>query len=261
MAEQEVPEPVDRHDLKLQEGDLPLGLRVRCFCAVVAVADFLADVLTTAADFLKVPMAACVAFLIGSYISAAVARIILGTTPWTAVAFLSTSARNTTNSIASFIQSAHDLKEGFRICFATSLEAAVTMLCLLPIKSRLAQCAGHEDADDAPLAYVDYPTLMEVQGRAMDALLVQSENGLSLAVDVKYAEIAIGDLVVVVNGSGIPNRNLLVAALRDFVIDSKGSGRALQKLSSKIYSAMDTSVLNPIDLITLSNALLNVPLA
>ena len=237
MAEPEVRQAIVRR--KPQEDGLPLGLKARCFCVVAAIANFLADVFITAADFLKVPLAICVAFLIGSYIGAAVVHIMLGSTPWSAIAFLSLSARNATQSITSFVRSAHSLKEGLRVCFEASLETAVTTVCLLPIASRLAQCNSHEVADDIPLAYVDYPTLMEVQGRAMDTLLVQSENGLSLAVDVKHAEIAIKDLVVVVNASGIPNRHLLTAALRDFVIDSKASGRALQKLSSKIYSAMD----------------------
>ncbi|PIL28735.1 hypothetical protein GSI_08779 [Ganoderma sinense ZZ0214-1] len=240
-----MPRP-DVPNLPVHQPKIQLGVGTRCLCAVTAVASFLVDVLITAADFLKVPLAVCVAFVVGSYIGAAVVRIVLGSTPGNAIAFLSASAQNASQSITFFVQSALGLKEGLRVCVEASLETAMTTICLLPLASRFAQCNITKVTDSIPLAHADYPTLMEVQGRAMDTLLVQSQTGLSLAVDVKHAEVAIKDLVVVVNASGITNlnRDLLVAALRDFVVDSKASGRALQKLSSKIYSAMDTSV-NP----------------
>ncbi|KAI1785999.1 hypothetical protein LXA43DRAFT_1065425 [Ganoderma leucocontextum] len=113
------------------------------------------------------------------------------------------------------------------------------VLCALPL---LALCDTRPGNVGGILSEPDYPTLMDVQGRAFDHLLGQSETGITISLDIKDAEIAVRDLVAIVRASDLLKRDLIVSALDDFVFDARLAGRALQKLSVKIYSSTDNII-------------------
>ena len=86
---------------------------------------------------------------------------------------------------------------------------------------------------------VDYPNFVEVQQHALDEFLGYSDNGSELAVNLKHAELAVRDLIVLVQASDLAVKDALADALMEFVIDAKNAGRDLQLLSAKINGAID----------------------
>lgn len=126
-------------------------------------------------------------------------------------------------------------------------QGAVDALCILPGLSSLNVCSSLTISETDPpnvagIIRADFPQLMTVQNRALDQLLDQSDTGLSLATDVKHAEMALQDLISVVHTSNLTNRFALASTLSEFVMDAKIAGRALQKLSAKIHGAIDMYV-------------------
>lgn len=86
---------------------------------------------------------------------------------------------------------------------------------------------------------VDFPSLMDLQSRTLDRLLSQSSTGSQLALSVKQAEIAVKDLSTLVRASNLTSKEHLAMSLEEFTVEAKATGRGLQKLSAKLYSAVD----------------------
>ncbi|KAI0711716.1 hypothetical protein C8Q76DRAFT_567091, partial [Earliella scabrosa] len=85
----------------------------------------------------------------------------------------------------------------------------------------------------------DFPGFMDIQTRAFDQLVGQSDAGLIIALDIRYAGLSIRDLVVVVKASGLHDKALIASALETFVFNSREAARALVKLSTRIYGTVD----------------------
>ncbi len=86
----------------------------------------------------------------------------------------------------------------------------------------------------------DFPGLVKVQGVLLDELLGQYGGETTFAVDVKHAELAVKDLVIVVRASNLTVKVMLADALNNFAIDARASGRNLERLSMQIYGIVDT---------------------
>ena len=72
-----------------------------------------------------------------------------------------------------------------------------------------------------------------------DSLLDESAGGSSLSLELKKAQMATTDLVVLVRRSNLKSRETLADILSEFIADAKTTGRDLQRLSSKIGGAVD----------------------
>ncbi|KAI9056720.1 hypothetical protein FKP32DRAFT_1585289 [Trametes sanguinea] len=121
--------------------------------------------------------------------------------------------------------------------------SALTPICA--IAPRLSLCAGRPSismptaARGADTQRVDFPGLMDLQSRTLDRLLSQSATGTQLALNVKQAELAIKDLTTLVLASNLTSKDELAAALKRFTADATVTGRGLQRLSAKLYGAVD----------------------
>ncbi|OJT14957.1 hypothetical protein TRAPUB_8487 [Trametes pubescens] len=89
---------------------------------------------------------------------------------------------------------------------------------------------------------VDFPSLMDLQSRTLDRLLSQSATGSQLALSVKQAELAVKDLSTLVRASNLTSKEQLASSLDEFTVEAKATGRGLQKLSAKLYGAVDNII-------------------
>ncbi|KAH7868344.1 uncharacterized protein C8R40DRAFT_1027372, partial [Lentinula edodes] len=78
--------------------------------------------------------------------------------------------------------------------------------------------------------WADFPRLMNIQSSTFEQLLDNSVGGSGLSLDVKKAEMAMSDLVVLVK---------FTDALSSFAHDARRTGRGLQTLGSKVGGAVD----------------------
>ena len=116
-------------------------------------------------------------------------------------------------------------------------EVSAINFCEWPLLSALDACAP--SPPPLPAVRVDYPSFVAVQQHALDEFLGYSDNGSELAVNLKHAELAVRDLIVLVKASDLSVKDALADALMEFVIDAKSAGRGLQLLSAKINGAID----------------------
>lgn len=89
----------------------------------------------------------------------------------------------------------------------------------------------------------EFPSLVDIQHGVLGDLMTRSMAGDGFSLNVKYAELAIRDLVVLVQASNLTAKASLADALLNFAIDARTSGRRLQKLSGQvdgIYDRYDT---------------------
>ncbi|KAJ7455294.1 hypothetical protein B0H11DRAFT_2176198 [Mycena galericulata] len=124
-----------------------------------------------------------------------------------------------------------------------TLRAAFSPLCCIPGISSSTLClpdgyATSQGNHQSP-KWADYPTLVDVQSATLEQLLDESTSGSSLALKIKKAEMATTDLVTLVRVSDLKTRDMLGDALRQFVDDARVTGRALNKLNSKVGGAVD----------------------
>ncbi|KAF5355251.1 hypothetical protein D9758_006022 [Tetrapyrgos nigripes] len=89
--------------------------------------------------------------------------------------------------------------------------------------------------------WADYPKLIDAQ-TSFEQLLDNSAGGSGLALNIKKAEMATKDLVVLVRDSKLTSKNLLADSLINFVEDARQTGRGLQRLGSKTAGAVDQIV-------------------
>ncbi|KAI8980016.1 hypothetical protein BD414DRAFT_493319 [Trametes punicea] len=116
-------------------------------------------------------------------------------------------------------------------------------VCYLPGISHSALCRPTQrdftpDGDLVP-QQADYPKLVEIQSSSFEQLLDGSVGGSGLSLEIKKAEMASKDLVILVQFSDLKSKDLLADSLLDFVEDAKKTGKGLQKLTSKINGAVD----------------------
>ncbi len=100
-------------------------------------------------------------------------------------------------------------------------------------------------AEDGPIPIhvgVDFPGLMEVQSRTLNELLAHSAAGSQLALSVKHTELAVQDLVFIVQASALTGKLALSRALEEFALEAKAVGRHLQFLSASLDSVVDKYV-------------------
>ncbi len=122
-----------------------------------------------------------------------------------------------------------------------AFERARSGVCEWPVLSALPFCPSNA-RDANPFTHADFPGLVAVQHKALDEFMGYSDTGLGLAVNLKQAEIAVQDLIILVKASDLAIKDILADALREFVADAKMAGWGLQLLSSKIYGTVDKSV-------------------
>ena len=184
----------------------------------VALAAFryLADVCGVVFSLLKAPLAFSIAMLVGSTIMAKVIR-------------------STVNDRISFV-----VGQALNTVLHPLLHEGQSMLCTLPLLSTVLVLCNKRIQDTTDfVSYPDFPGFMDIQTRAFDQLVGQSEAGLIIALDIRQAELSIRDLVVVVKASGLHDKALIASALETFVWNSRDAARALEKLSTRIYGIVD----------------------
>ncbi|RPD78444.1 hypothetical protein L226DRAFT_456563 [Lentinus tigrinus ALCF2SS1-7] len=99
------------------------------------------------------------------------------------------------------------------------------------------------DASARPTSHptiIDFPGLMAVQSRILDALLAHSAAGSELSLGVKHAELAVQDLLFLVRTSNLAEKTALARTIEEFATDAKVAGRLLQHFSSKLDGTVDT---------------------
>ncbi|KAI0709983.1 hypothetical protein C8Q76DRAFT_769775 [Earliella scabrosa] len=118
-----------------------------------------------------------------------------------------------------------------------------TGLCDYPIVSLLPPCVTSTATSSLSLApsasRADFPGLVEIQHRALDQLTTKAGAGADLALNIKHAELAVRDLVLMVQTSDLTIKDALASRLLDFVADSRHTARSLQVLSSKVHGTID----------------------
>ncbi|KAI0654581.1 hypothetical protein C8Q70DRAFT_1058346 [Cubamyces menziesii] len=88
--------------------------------------------------------------------------------------------------------------------------------------------------------HIDFPSLMDLQARTVDRLLFQSTAGTRLGLSIKQAELAVKDLSTIVKASTLMSKEELAMSLDSFANEARLTSRGLLKLSSTIYSAVDS---------------------
>ncbi|KAF8644016.1 hypothetical protein AX16_008732 [Volvariella volvacea WC 439] len=130
---------------------------------------------------------------------------------------------------------------------------ALNPVCRLPFVSRLEICyfvtslhagigshAGPIPTDGKPkLLRADFPALTDVQTKSLDQLLEDSAESTGLSLEIKKAEVATTDLIVVVEHSKLRSKDKLAEMLKDFVKDAKKTGQGLQRFNAKVGGAVD----------------------
>lgn len=224
----------------LPEGSYPANLgQLKLYEA----AQYVTDVVATALMYLKLPLAVLLAVVIGGLGLFGMFHLILGAIHGSFAAVVHGSTHTVGGIIRSFLNLTRGSEDVLQqlLSFNITSVAAEGVLCALPL-SLLALCDTRSSGVGGVPPQPDYPTLIEVQGRAFDHLLGQSETGIAISLDIKHAEIVVRDLVAVIHASDLLKRDLIASALDDFVLDARLAGRALQKLSVKIYSSTDKYV-------------------
>ncbi|KAF8867834.1 hypothetical protein BD779DRAFT_1685251 [Infundibulicybe gibba] len=120
---------------------------------------------------------------------------------------------------------------------APTLHRTFAPICRLPFASSLALCAPPPPVQ---VRWADFPALEKVQTASLDQLLENAAGGPALALELKRAEMATGDLAVLVRASDMPAREALAGLLNEFVTDAREAGRGLHRLSAKIGGTVDT---------------------
>ncbi|KAI0346384.1 hypothetical protein BDW22DRAFT_747038 [Trametopsis cervina] len=122
---------------------------------------------------------------------------------------------------------------------SSAFRTAFAPVCWLPLISRTPLCYTPPPAPNVP-KWADYSKLVEVEGSTFEKLLDESIGSSGLNLDIKKAEMATNDLVTLVKVSDLKTKDTLAEHLKTFVDDSKKTGKALQRLSSRVSGAVDS---------------------
>jgi hypothetical protein len=90
--------------------------------------------------------------------------------------------------------------------------------------------------------WADFPGLVNVERKSLEALLDETVEGPGLALEIKKAEMATSDLTTRVRVSNLKSRDILADSLSEFVKDARKASRGLTRFSSKVGGAVDTYV-------------------
>lgn len=112
-------------------------------------------------------------------------------------------------------------------------------VCDFSLISSTSICSKSLMAPTAPVYQADFPALMAIQHRTLSELSANSGASLHLVLNVKHAELAVRDLVIMVKASNLTSRGLLGEVLTEFLLSSRHAARSLQVLSSQIHGTMD----------------------
>ncbi|KAJ3910854.1 hypothetical protein F5877DRAFT_55854, partial [Lentinula edodes] len=122
----------------------------------------------------------------------------------------------------------------------STINTAFGPLCSVPgiASTRLCSDLEHHNFQLRPL-WADFPRLMNAQTLTFEQLLDNSVGGSGLSLDIKKAEMAMSDLVVLIKFSELSSKDVLSDALTKFAHDARRTGRGLQTLGSRIGGAVD----------------------
>ena len=84
-----------------------------------------------------------------------------------------------------------------------------------------------------------FSSLVKIQNVVLDELMEDSQRGVSLAINIKHAELAVKDLIVAVQESNIAVKDNLAEVLTAFVADTRTAARSVQRVSSCVRGLMD----------------------
>ncbi|KAJ3757540.1 hypothetical protein EV360DRAFT_45824 [Lentinula raphanica] len=121
----------------------------------------------------------------------------------------------------------------------STFDTLLRPFCLAPGIANSSLCSElHFNHQSQPL-WADFPRLMNAQSLMFEQLLDNSVGGSSISLDVKKAEMAMADLVVLVKYSKLSSKVVLGDALSTFAHEARRTGRGLQTLGSKVGGAVD----------------------
>lgn len=123
-------------------------------------------------------------------------------------------------------------------------------ICTVPAVSLLCSTIKHGGPSHPPNPeriplWADFPNLLKVESKTLEALLDGTVEVPGLALEMKKAEMATSDLAMLVQVSKLNNREFLADALREFVKDARKVSRGLMSFSSSVGSAVDKCVYLP----------------
>ncbi|KAI0087425.1 hypothetical protein BDY19DRAFT_955729 [Irpex rosettiformis] len=122
---------------------------------------------------------------------------------------------------------------------SSAFRTAFAPICWVPFISRSPLCRTIPPSPNVP-RWADYPKLVETESSTFEKLLDESVENAGLSLDIKKAEMATSDLVTLVKFSHLKSKDRLAEHLETFIDDSKKTGRALQRLSSRVNGAVDS---------------------
>jgi hypothetical protein len=127
-----------------------------------------------------------------------------------------------------------------------AIRTALAPICSIPIISLA--CPSLEPIKPKPIPRSvprrpDFPTLINVGGKSLEALLDEAVEGPGLALEIKKAEMATSDLATLVRVSNLNSREVLADTLGKFVKDARKAGRGLTRFSSRVGGAVDKCVI------------------
>ncbi|KIK79698.1 hypothetical protein PAXRUDRAFT_833968 [Paxillus rubicundulus Ve08.2h10] len=117
---------------------------------------------------------------------------------------------------------------------ADTLRTAISPLCIVPGISRSTLCVPAQ-----PLAAVDFPGLLDIQGSTFEKLLGESAAGSETSTGVLKAEMAIRDLSLLVRLSDLDLKDSIADVLDTIARDAKKTSRGLSKLHAKVLDGID----------------------
>ncbi|KAJ3822678.1 hypothetical protein F5880DRAFT_1624104 [Lentinula raphanica] len=111
--------------------------------------------------------------------------------------------------------------------------------CLIPGIANTTVCSETHPLDQSRPLWADFPRLVNAQSSTFEQLLDNSVGGSGVSLDIKKAEMAMSDLVILVKYSKLSSKDVLGDALSKFAQDARQTGRGLQTLGSKVGGAVD----------------------
>ena len=135
------------------------------------------------------------------------------------------------------------------ISFASgAIRTALAPICSIPIISLA--CPAFEPIKPHPVPHSDrnprrpdFPGLLNVESKTLEALLDETLEGPGLGLEIKKAEMATSDLVTLVRVSKLNSREVISDFLDKFVKDARKVSRGLTRFSSRVGGAVDKCVI------------------
>lgn len=132
--------------------------------------------------------------------------------------------------------------------FNAHISDALIRWCDVPVVSLL--CKASEYPNIPVFATVPaktiyraaFPSLMDMEAAAFEQLLGDSAAASGLSLQIKKAQLSASAVSAIVQGSGLPKEQYIVALLEDIVSNAKDTSRSLQYYDKKIASAVDRYV-------------------